>query len=399
MKKIIFLKILLGLCTVALPFAASAQVSDSNIAYLEYKKTMFPLLRKNCAGCHDETAIYPQGPLHSHSDATSAFSVFNRLAPYDMRAEDTKIFKMAGNQHFCKEFDVNCDKADAVTTEMQTALRQYITDVQKSIGVATEAKVDEAPTMVDTQNNVRPMPELNRYFVYPYTDVITVNTSSSELMATTTEQFHIDYPGRYVLTVRWHRVNEDFIEIEALRVSQKSYGVFFKPTPVAVEVSGLKFSAGETEITNSLSGFGGRKVLFLGTRSAFGQNALGQEGISADLPLREWLVPAKAGQNLKINLRLAQLETFPSELCAKHSSENIYLFLKSLGYARFENTNSEQPVQALLSATNEDMLNLCYNIESEVNLRAPQRSVLLNNLKPSERPEVIKIIREFIAGS
>jgi hypothetical protein len=124
-----------GLATLLLSMAVligvmgTAAVANAETEQDIFASTLYPFMRTNCIKCHSEQATYPIGPMHTQKDVKMAFSIFSKFIDHGNFA-NSRFIKFASNKHFCKDYDTNCDRQDAIVRDLQNLFKDFTTQAK-----------------------------------------------------------------------------------------------------------------------------------------------------------------------------------------------------------------------------------------------------------------------------
>ncbi len=127
------------------PVVDQNQGQPDNLADQElFSRTVYPLVRENCATCHDENGP-DAAPVFAHSDVSVAYNlvITRKLADLDNPPQSRFVTRLVIDQHFCW---IDCTAAGS---EMAAAISAWATAKANNNSIPTPGD-DTISTAVDT---------------------------------------------------------------------------------------------------------------------------------------------------------------------------------------------------------------------------------------------------------
>ncbi len=169
------------LCSIYNGASAQEISEDSKYVFQIFSKEVYPYLRKNCAECHSESATYPSGAFHSHSNPETAYSHFLEFINWNS-PKDSQVLKRINSGHFCVKYQSHCNDQMVLQNQGNEIISSFINNIK------TSSKINYAhlnPFLSLPENNQSHQLSTNYEIFYrkfdpliPYTtDSITVDKS------------------------------------------------------------------------------------------------------------------------------------------------------------------------------------------------------------------------------
>lgn len=326
--------LLLGLVIFNCAVSGAAEQVDSATKQAIFTQKLYPFMRKNCAECHDENAIYPSGPTHSQSNPTLAYEKFSKYVSLD-EAGGSRIMKMVAGKHFCTEHQYNCNRADQIVKEYSELLSEYIFNVRKA-SLNKSAPRGEGGTIITTDLTEFQIEEPTMF-------------SPPVIFADVNQPLKIPLGNEVLATLEFETMRNNFVRVTSLKLSGR--GIY--------KVKGLSILVNDQPLLRK-TGFERVDRYFLFVHQQ-------EQPVAMAHPI--------FALNPSDTLRLAvvqmnKVKTFPSQICAKVGTKE-----KSMSY--FSLVGNYTQIHRLGRVTDTAT---CELVESKIDFQNPQRSVLLEEL-------------------
>lgn len=326
----------------------------TEIAEKLFTENVHPFLRQNCAECHSETSVYPAGPMHSHTNSKLAFKVFQRFLDWG-NLNDSRLIKMANSQHFCTTYHYKCDQKDAISNGLVHIMENYVTDVRKGSLTAVPPKANSELTTV-----AKEVPPAEAAAAGSLTGNYEFITSQG--LISLSDQSTIDFdltPG-----FKGSPKREAHITARLKKLS----GDYHQLTSLIMEATDGSYVINGIQILINGQPLGAQTGLERLERSFYFDKRL--DSMAQSLTTMRPILHIRPNDRISLGISvLKDLNEFPAFLCKDSQlwdQVKVDLVLKTR-FARSQETLMNKA-------------ELCYLIESKVDLRNPRRSVILEEV-------------------
>jgi hypothetical protein len=373
------LKALFKVFLILIPLTAAAQskVDDPRVFEL-FQKRVYPFLVNNCAKCHSEKAIYPRGPSHTHSNPTIAFATFMKFVEFD-EPQKSLVVRQAKNQHFCKEHDYNCNRADQITDEAMGVLENFI-------GLANSLRPMGTPGPDSRVSQAKSDASGGRVLEFAPVQFDDQDQFTAILKATTTN---------LVLSLTLERYSGELFTLSNIGVIGDN---------AIISISGVDILI-NGQLSNSQTGLENlqRKLIFPDHNNTYQKLAIERPTFSL-----------KRGDTVSVRIRrFAILKDFGGKLCVGDGLDRFKSIFLPVIFALPISDEQVHNLEETLGLRKKNLLNqygpsglaVCLAFESRINIRNPRRSVLPYDL-PGEGfifeilpvGEIMKFIYTWLAA-
>jgi mono/diheme cytochrome c family protein len=340
---------------------AGAAHADSSVdigkAKSSFAEKLFPYMRKNCAECHSESAVYPHGPDHSHGNVDVAFSKFYPFVNWD-NPESSRLMKMVTSRHFCTDYQYNCQKADQIVADYSKLLRDYISGVKQASLVTMPPKGSPASFNVDGSDMDFSVhePSVRIDGKRLYKDSLFFEFDASAIRSAANRR-----KGDLKAEIRLEPFGEGFVRVSQLGLIA-SDGVYLV-RGISILVNGQTV-ARQTDLSrvNRFIDFD----VFRRSRSP-----VERQNLLNSMPIFKF----SEGDKIQLGFyTLAEVERYPSRICSESAVNDQDI--RSL--VNMWMVSSRSPSVPAMKKRE-----VCRLVESQIDFAHPRRSVLLSQLSPS----------------
>ncbi len=337
--------IIIGMLAVHRSFAEEVSIDASTASLTElqvYQEEVYPFFRTHCSECHDERAIWPVGPSHSHSDPVLAFGEFNKRFDRE-NFRRSKIWRVGSNAHYCDEHYTNCDRVADITMGLEEILDSY---AQKIESIEVNQRNGSDRVLVATKR----FDPSNPFVLIP----AGVNSMGEDIE----------------FTMSFDRIGEsNFYALKYLQFW--TLRGFYKISGVQILING--------KAPNKKTGYENlnRYLVFSdpeqSKESAVTRGADEQIAISTRLAPQQPILEIREGAEISIELTsFEELETLPQSTFCQSSDRVLDLSERLFEWSSYHEFRYRQDLSALTK---------CRILEADINYDSPRRSNLFISLE------------------